>query len=55
LIQSFNASAFSASDFNFDTDSTYQNLSGSFSIVGHDVQFTVETVQSDRIFANGFD
>ena len=55
LIQSFNASAFGASDFNFDTDSTYQNLSGSFSILGHDVQFTVDSVHPDRIFANSFD
>ena len=55
LIQSTNASGFVAGDFSFDTDATYQSLTGNFSIVGNNVQFTVSTVQSDRIFANGFD
>ena len=57
LIQSTNASAFTASDFtgNFDFDNTYVALTGIFSINSNAVQFTLTSVQSDRIFANSFD
>ena len=55
LIQSADASAFSPGDFAFDTDATYQSLTGTFGIVGNAVQFTVNSVAADRVFANGFD
>lgn len=54
LIQSSNASAFAPGNFSFITDSTYQNLTGSFSIVSNAVVFTVTGVASDLIFRDGF-
>ena len=44
-----------AGDFSFDADATYQSLTGHFGIVGNNVQFSVDTVQSDRVFGNSFD
>ncbi len=55
LIRSTGTIGFSAGDFSFDTDATYQSLTGSFDIVRNDIQFKVNTLQSDRIFANSFD
>ena len=45
-------SGFSVSDFGVDPSS---NLSGTFSVVGGQVRFTVTGVIADRIFANGFE
>jgi len=55
LIQSDNAATFAAGDFSFDADATYKSLSGHFAIIYNVVQFTVDAVTMDRIFANGFD
>jgi len=44
-----------ASDFYHVQDSTYGSVSGYFSVVGNSVTFTVESVVSNRIFADGFD
>jgi autotransporter-associated beta strand protein len=45
----------SASDFYHAQDATYGSLTGSFSVVGNSVTFTVDSVTSDRIFADSFD
>ena len=55
LIQSDNATTFAPGDFSFDADATYKNLSGHITISYNTVQFTVDAVTMDRIFANGFD
>ena len=55
LIQSDNAATFTPGHFSFDADATYKSLSGHFSINYNAVQFTVDAVTMDRIFANGFD
>ena len=44
-----------ASDFFHVQDSTYGSLTGYFSVVGNSVTFTVDSVTSDRIFADSFD
>jgi hypothetical protein len=44
-----------ASDFFHVQDSTYGSLTGHFSVVGNSVTFTVDSVTSDRIFADSFD
>jgi hypothetical protein len=36
-------------------ESTYQDLTGTFSIVGNAVQFTVTGVTTDLIFADGYE
>jgi len=55
LIQSDNAATFAAADFSFDADATYKTLSGHFAISYNAVQFTIDAVTMDRIFADGFD
>jgi hypothetical protein len=42
-------------DFYHVEDATYGNLSGYFSLVGNSVTFTVDSVTSNRIFADSFD
>lgn len=56
LILSADASAFTADSFSFDFDpGLYANLTGHFSVVAGSVQFTVDSITSDRIFASAFD
>lgn len=55
LITSTDSNAFSSDDFSFDYDSQYQNLTGHFDVVNGRVNFTVEAVASDHIFADEFD
>jgi hypothetical protein len=55
LIQSTDASAFTAADFTATFDSSFNSLSGAFSIEGNAVKFTVDTVSTGLIFRNGFD
>ena len=46
---------FSTGDFGFDFAPPLTSLTGTFSIDGGAVKFTVDTVTSDRVFANGFE
>ncbi|QBB72533.1 hypothetical protein ELE36_03020 [Pseudolysobacter antarcticus] len=54
LIHASNASAFAPGNFSFISDSSYQNLTGTFSIVSNAVVFTVTGVASDVIFRDGY-
>ena len=55
LLTAQNLAGIAASDFYHVEDATYGNLSGYFSVVGNSVTFTVDSVTSNRIFADSFD
>jgi len=55
LIQSTDASAFTAADFGFSVDASFDNLTGTFSIDGNAVKFTVSAVSTGLIFRDSFD
>jgi len=55
LIQSSDASAFTAGDFSYDHIGSYDSLTGHFAIVGGNVTFTVDAVSSPLIFVDGFE
>jgi len=55
LVQSTDASAFTAADFALSFDSSFENLAGTFSVESNAVKFTVGTASTNLIFRNGFD
>jgi len=55
LIQSTDASAFTAADFTAGFDASFNNLTGTFSIEDDAVKFTVGAVATNLIYRNGLD